>query len=114
MPRVVDKDEVDLSDIDNFSKLSHFEQMLVLLDQVRAEHGPLSMDTICTAELQMMWWAIVRRRRLESIHSARSMKRDHRLENSGEESLARRGVKDVNAARQWFAKCGLPIIEAVQ
>jgi hypothetical protein len=107
--------DVDLSDVDDYSSLSHIEKTMLMLDAVREEYGCVSMDDICTAELHAMYWAIARRKRLQSIHSARSMKRDHSLSRDGGsgESLARRGVFDADAAREWFKNCGIPVVDAI-
>ena len=114
IPRVQSKDDIDTSDVDDFPSLSFVEKTLVLLDQVREQYGHISMDDVCTAELHSMWWAIVRRRKLASIHSARSYKKEHTLtKDTSGKSLARRGVEDADAAREWFAKCGIPVMEAI-
>ena len=111
---MLSKDDIDISDVDDYSSLSFIEKSLILLDQVREQYGHISMDDVCTAELHAMWWAIVRRRKLAAIHSARSYKKEHNLskDNSGE-SLAKRGVRDADAAREWFAQCGIPVVDAV-
>lgn len=116
MPRVIEDDDVDLSDVDNFKTLTSFERTLVVLEQVREEHGPVSMDDICIAELHSLYWAINRRRRLAAIHQARSMKKRHQLSHDGRgtESLARRGLRDVNAAREYFGRLGIPVVDAIQ
>jgi len=114
VPRVECKGDVDVSDVDNYASLSPIEKVYILLDQVREEYGYVDPDKVCLAELHTMYWAMTRRRRIAAIHQARSMKKDHSLtsDKTGD-TLAKRGLRDVEAARSWFAKCGIPVMDAI-
>ena len=120
VPSVKEKDEPDLSDVDDWLELDETLRIAIMVDTVMSEYGFFDKDVMCMAELQMLFWAIRRRNKLKAIASVRTMKRDHQLvggrstnrnTNKSQQSLARRGVTDFEAFKQHFASMGLPVHE---
>jgi hypothetical protein len=85
---------------------------MVLIEMVRAEHGPVDQDRMCLAELHAHVWAIQRKRKLEALQHERSRDDDAPVGRSRKDSsLAKRGVSDPNAFKEFFAKAGLPVMD---
>jgi hypothetical protein len=115
VPSVRESDDPDLSDVDDLSALSPYQQTMTLVELVRSEHGPVDMDEMCIAELHSLVWAIGRRRKLASIYQVRSLKRSHQLVTDDQRrstaSLAKRGISDEGSFKAFFAQSGLPVID---
>lgn len=118
VPSVREKDDVDLSDVDDFDDLPEFLRTMVMVEALSEAHGFVDMESMCIAELHLRYWALSRRQKLHSIHTARTMKRDFELvggktgkTDSG--NPARDALKSAEAFREYFTSKGLPVIDAI-
>lgn len=107
---MLDKDDVDLSDVDDFPTLPPIQKRAVLHDMVMQEYGHVDLETVCEVDLYLMAWAIRRRHRLQAIHQARATKRDHQLDSSPR-GLSKEGLISVDAFKQFYANCGIAVME---